>query len=27
MKIDGLDGHDTLVNETGVDDSDIDVAL
>ena len=27
MKIDGLDGHDTLVNETGVDDSDIEVVL
>lgn len=27
MKINGLDGHDTLVNETGVDDSDIEVVL
>ena len=27
MKIDGLDGHDTLVNETGVDGSDIEVVL
>jgi len=27
MQINGLDGHDTLVNETGVDDSDIEVVL
>ena len=27
MKIDGLDGHDALVNEAGVDDSDIEVVL
>ena len=27
MKIDGLDGHDTLVNETGVDASDIEIVL
>lgn len=27
MQINGLDGHDTLVNETGVDDCDIEVVL
>ena len=27
MQINGLEGHDTLVNETGVDDSDIEVVL
>lgn len=27
MQINGLDGHDTLVNEVGVDDSDIEVVL